>query len=69
MTAPPPHDHWHWRSRAVEMIALAKTIEGDEAKETMLRIAAHYDHLARRAEQRALSGRIETALPWQPRPV
>jgi hypothetical protein len=63
MTAPPPYDHRHWRSRAAEMLVLAKTIEGREAKETMLRIAAHYDHLAKRAEKRSLSDRVEPALP------
>jgi hypothetical protein len=45
------------------MLALARTIEGDEAKATMLRIAAHYDHLAKRAEKRSLSDRVEPAAP------
>ena len=34
--------------RAAEMRELARTVHGDQAKEVMLRIAGHYDHLADR---------------------
>lgn len=57
MSFPMSSDVWHWRQRAVEFRTLASTIEGDEARETMLRIASHYDQLAKRAEQRVEKSR------------
>jgi hypothetical protein len=46
------NDPTHWRDRARELRALAKDIEDQSAKETMLRIATEYDGLAERAEWR-----------------
>jgi hypothetical protein len=40
----------HWRSRAEEMRTLAKDVTSQEAKESMLGIAAEYDELAKRVE-------------------
>jgi hypothetical protein len=45
-------DFSHWRHRAAEFRALAATVEGDEAKEALLRTALHYDKLAKSAEER-----------------
>src|SRR5690242_5386653 len=45
-------DFSHWRHRAAEFRALAATVEGDEAKEALLRTAHHYDKLAKSAEER-----------------
>jgi hypothetical protein len=44
-------DAQHWHRRAGEMRRLAEMVKGPEARETMLRIAVHYDTLAQRAEQ------------------
>ena len=52
-------DFSHWRQRAAEFRSLAATVEGDEAKEALLRTALHYDRLAKAAEER----------PEPPRPV
>jgi hypothetical protein len=42
----------HWRERAEEMITFADQTNDRLAKETLLDIAAGYELLARRAEQR-----------------
>jgi hypothetical protein len=42
----------HWQQRASEMRLLAADVEGQEAQETMLRIAQHYERLAAKAEER-----------------
>jgi hypothetical protein len=47
------NDPEHWRQRAEEARRLAEQINDPAAKETMLRVAADYDRLATRAEERA----------------
>jgi hypothetical protein len=42
----------HWRQRAEQMVAMAKTAPDAAAKETMLSMAAEYEKLAQRAEAR-----------------
>jgi hypothetical protein len=57
-SAPPPpsfiNDPAHWRERALEARILAGQIDDPNAKSAMLRIADEYEHLAKRAEQRAI---------------
>ena len=47
----------HWRARAKEARFLANEMDDSESKDAMLRIAEDYEHLAQRAEDRAL-GRL-----------
>jgi hypothetical protein len=47
------NDPEHWRQRAQEMRDLAVEVNDPLFKQTMLRIAADYDRLATRAEERA----------------
>ena len=47
----------HWRARAKEARILANEMNDSESKDAMLRIAEDYEHLAQRAEDRAL-GRL-----------
>ena len=47
------NDPKHWRDRAEEMRRLATAMADERTRETMLRIAADYDNLARRAEERS----------------
>ena len=51
----PINDPKHWRNRAEEARAAAHDITDPEAKRKMLRIAADYEELARRAEKRLLA--------------
>ena len=62
-----------WQQRAVEFRALAASIRGEDAKQTMLRIAEHYARLAAGAERRpsvdapaqvAAVPAPQHALPW-----
>jgi hypothetical protein len=46
-----------WRARAQEILAQAKTMRDAEARQTMREIAARYERLAQRVEQR--TGRAE----------
>jgi hypothetical protein len=46
-------DPQHWRDRADEIRLLAEDMKDKQSIETMLRIALDYDHLAKRAEERA----------------
>jgi len=43
----------YWRNRAEEVRAVAEEMKDPEARERLLRIAADYEHLARRAQERA----------------
>ena len=43
----------HWRHRAEEARRMADLMSDVPLKEAMLRIAEEYEHLAKRAEQRA----------------
>jgi hypothetical protein len=42
-----------WRARAQELLTLADTMRDAEAQQTMREIAAKYERLAQRVEQRA----------------
>ena len=48
----PINDPKHWRDRAEEARAMAEELTDPDAKRKMLRSAADYDELARRAEKR-----------------
>jgi hypothetical protein len=47
------NDPKHWSDRAEEMRRLAAEMTDEQSKGAMLRIAADYDKLAQRAEERS----------------
>ena len=47
------NDPKHWRYRAKEARAMAESMTDPEAKQSMLNVAADYERLAKRAEDRA----------------
>jgi hypothetical protein len=51
---PPSHlnDPEHWRDRAKEARAMAEGMTDSVSKQKMLDVAANYEHLAKRAEDR-----------------
>ena len=49
------NDPDHWRGRAEEARTLADTMSDEVSKRMMLKIAEDYEHLAKRAEERAKS--------------
>ncbi len=55
------NDPDHWRQRAQEARAIADQLADAAAKGTMLKIADGYEHLAERAEARALLAKGEPA--------
>ncbi len=52
MAKVPINDPKHWRDRAEEARTLADELTDPDAKRRMLRIAADYEELAKRAERR-----------------
>ncbi len=49
----PTYNSVHWQRRAQEFRQLAISIEGADAKTSMIRIAEHYDRLAASTSERA----------------
>jgi hypothetical protein len=47
------NDPKHWRYRAEEAVAMAESLTDPEAKQLMLNVAADYEKLAKRAEERS----------------
>ena len=47
------NDPKHWRYRAEEARAMAESMTDPEAKQLMLNVAADYERLAKRAEERS----------------
>ena len=47
------NDPKHWRYRAEEARAMAESMTNPEAKQMMLDVAADYERLAKRAEERS----------------
>ena len=47
------NDPKHWRYRAEEALAMAESLTDPEAKQLMLNVAADYEKLAKRAEERS----------------
>ena len=57
------NDAGRWRRRAEEARALAKKMNGDQAKVAMLGVADDYDKIAQRAEERRTT-RKPDAIPF-----
>ena len=57
----PINDPKHWRERAEQARTVAKTMTDEHARKKMVRIAADYEELARRAEKRVKTGQRLTA--------
>ena len=53
------NDAAHWHLRARETRALAATIEDDETRQTLLKIAEGYDRLATRAAEQPAENKNE----------
>jgi hypothetical protein len=47
----------YWRDRAAYLRALADSVSNENTKAAILKIAVEYEHLAKRAEERALKRR------------
>jgi hypothetical protein len=47
------HNPKHWRYQAEEARAMAEGLTNPEAKQLMLNVAADYERLAKRAEERS----------------
>jgi len=43
----------YWRARAEETRVVAESMQDEESREMMLRIASDYEHMAERAEERS----------------
>jgi hypothetical protein len=54
------NDPEHWRERAKKARALAEDMADSVSKEKMLDLAANYEHLAKRAEDRRSGKNPET---------
>jgi len=48
------NDPQHWRDCAEEMRAMAASLIDSAARQTLLKVAAGYDEMARKAEQQVL---------------
>jgi len=59
------NDPKHWRDRAEEARANAEHLHDPDAKRMMLEIAASYDRIAKRAEER-LANQPEAQAPHSP---
>jgi hypothetical protein len=55
------NDPRHWRWLAHDMRTLAHSLNDDTSKQVMLRVAAEYEHVAKRAQER-LRGDRESRL-------
>jgi hypothetical protein len=53
----PINDPKHWRERAEEARTVADEMADEKSKKMMLKIAADYEELARRAEKRLLAAK------------
>jgi molecular chaperone GrpE (heat shock protein) len=56
MAKVPINDPKHWRQRAQEARAVAQGIADEHSRKKLLRTAADYEELARRAEKRMKTG-------------